>query len=333
MRLTEPSTQSEAAAAIALCRAGAIEDGIALYRKILKQTDTLPVGLHLRFLQSSGLHDIAHIIRKEALAAGADLCVNEAMEMAPLAIANEYSDLFSQGLINARMISNYLVALCKLGARDELGAIIDPDKRLEITQLTFEESGTAHWKLLEQILLDAESNDTWEEATLSVRKMHKISHLDRRPGQLIQSTIAELDRQVARYVTNWRKSDHPISRWVPDRFRISTWAIISHGEGYNVPHTHKDGWVSGVLYVTGPACADDGLDAPGALRIGPPPGVEDISGWPNISIVPTPGTLVLMPSYYTHWTVPLGRPSLRIAIAFDAIELRNDQDINPPPKM
>jgi hypothetical protein len=186
--------------------------------------------------------------------------------------------------------------------------------------------------LLERILLDAESSDTWEEATLSVRKMHKIADLSRRPHHLIQSTLAELDRQVARYVTNWRKSAHPISRWVPGKFRTSSWAIISHGEGYNVPHTHKDGWISGVLYVAGADCTGDGPDSPGALRIGPPPGIEDISGWPNISIAPTPGTLVLMPSYYTHWTVPLGRPGLRISIAFDVIDQRDDQDINPSPK-
>jgi hypothetical protein len=26
-----------------------------------------------------------------------------------------------------------------------------------------------------------------------------------------------------------------------------------------------------------------------------------------------------MPSFYTHWTVPLGRPGLRLSVAFDMI--------------
>ena len=83
-RSAETSAQAEFAAALKLFRAGAVDDGIALYRDALKAgADTLPVGLHLKFLQSAGLHDVADTVRKEALAAGADLCVAEALNTAP----------------------------------------------------------------------------------------------------------------------------------------------------------------------------------------------------------------------------------------------------------
>ena len=135
----------------------------------------------------------------------------------------------------------------------------------------------------------------------------------------MQATLAEIDRRVAHYIANWTQGDHVISRWVPRTFKVSAWAMISHGDGYNVPHIHHEGWISGVLYVAGPDRADAGDSSPGALRIGPPPDVVESAGWPDITVTPAPGTLVLMPSYYTHWTVPLGRPGLRIAIAFDVI--------------
>ena len=110
-----------------------------------------------------------------------------------------------------------------------------------------------------------------------------------------------------------------ISRWLPRTIRVAPWATVSHGDGYNVPHIHVEGWITGILYVAGPDRVDAGDSSPGALRIGPPPGVGESAGWPKITVAPAPGTLVLMPSYYTHWTVPLDRPGLRVAIAFDVI--------------
>jgi hypothetical protein len=165
-------------------------------------------------------------------------------------------------------------------------------------------------------LLEAEVDDTWQEAVQSVRKMHNIK-LNRHRDGLVQATLAEIDRRAAHYIANWIKSDHVISQWVPRTFRMSYWAMISHGDGYNVPHIHPEGWITGVLYVAGPDRAEVGHSPPGALRVGSPPNVVGSAGWPDITVAPAPGTLVLMPSYYTHWTVPLGRPGLRISIAFD----------------
>ena len=316
----DTSAQSGAARAIALCRTGAAADGIALYEKVLKRNrGTLPVGVHLNLLQSFGLHDAADVIRQSALAAGEDLCFSAAMGRSPAIVIDEYRTLFAQGLINARMVSRFLVALSKLGLTDEMAALLDPNRLFCTAQVTVGEPGAAHWKSLERVLLEAAVNDTWKEAANSVRKMHFIRHLHRHPDRLVQATLAEIDRQAAQYVANWSKSDHVISRCLPRTFRVSSWAMISHGDGHNVPHTHIEGWVTGVLYVAGPDWADPGAGSPGALRVGPPPEVVEPAGWPDITVAPAPGTLVLMPSYYTHWTVPLGRPGLRIAIVFEVI--------------
>jgi Putative 2OG-Fe(II) oxygenase len=221
------------------------------------------------------------------------------------------------------MVSHYLVALSKLGVRDELAALLDPNRLF--LQVTVGELAPSHWKCLEQVLLKAEVDETWQEAVQSVRKMHNIK-LNRHPDRLVQATLAEIDRRAALYLAKWTNSDHVLSRWVPRNFRVSHWALISHGDGYNVPHIHPEGWITGILYVAGPDRANASDGSPGALRVGPPPDLVESTGWPDITVAPVPGTLVLMPSYYTHWTVPLGRPGLRIAIAFDVIDLRDDAD-------
>ena len=43
-------------------------------------------------------------------------------------------------------------------------------------------------------------------------------------------------------------------------------------------------------------------------RIGPPPDALHAAAWPDVTIPASPGVLALMPSYFTHWTNPLGEP-------------------------
>ena len=192
------AAQSDAAKAIALCRTGAVEDGIALYRKVLKRNrGTLPVGVHLKLLQSFGLRDAADIIRQSALIAGEDLCFSTVMDRSPAIIIDEYRTLFAQGLINARMVSRYLVALSKLGLWDELAALLDPNQLFCMAQVTVGESAASHWKSLERVLLKAAVDDAWKETTNSVRKLHFIKHLHRHPDPLVQKTLAEIERRAA----------------------------------------------------------------------------------------------------------------------------------------
>lgn len=46
------------------------------------------------------------------------------------------------------------------------------------------------------------------------------------------------------------------------------------------------------------------------------------AGWPDAKIRPEADLLVIMPSWYVHWTEPLERPGLRLSVAIDAIPVR-----------
>jgi putative 2-oxoglutarate-Fe(II)-dependent oxygenase superfamily protein len=118
---------------------------------------------------------------------------------------------------------------------------------------------------------------------------------------------------------------------VPRTARISAWGLISRGEGFNAPHIHHKGWATGVYYPAAPEGGGPG----GALRIGPPPALgARAPGWPDATIRPEPGLLVLIPSFYTHWTVPLGRPGLRTSIAFDLVSTaRSPRRIDGPARL
>ena len=323
---------ADAARAIQLCREGSIDDGIALYIQVINTKDDcgrrpqLPVGIHLRLLEDAGLTDAAAAIRHSAVMAGHNVCIGTAFKKPPDEIVAEYRELFADGIVNSAMVADYLVELSKLNEIAELTEFIDPDRLFRRTEISIDDDDAPKeqfWNTVASTLLEQQSEDNWQEAVQSVHGMNYIRLADHR-APCIQRVLKEIHNHVSRYVADIGTGGTALP-WVPQAFRLSAWALISSGFGYNSPHIHPKGWITGVLYVAGPDEIDPDGNPVGALRIGPPRGIENTVGWPNFAVAPKPGTLVLMPSYFTHWTTPLGRPGLRISIAFDVIDLRIEQ--------
>jgi hypothetical protein len=319
--------------ALALFRAGAVDDGIVLYKQILKVEydlrKNLPVALHLGFLESMGLKDAAAEIRLEAIMAGQNLCLKADLGKPPLEVVAEYRELFAQGIVNSAMVADYLIELSKLGETAELASFFDATRffrRKELSIADEGEGGPKFWNAVAASLLEDQTDHNWQEEVQSVRRMHYIPSLDQHDNKRIQRSLREISHNVELYLADLRANAQGVLPWIPEKYFIKPWALISSGYGYNVPHIHHKGWITGVLYIAGPnEIGPDGYPA-GALRIGAWKAVANAEGWPNLTIAPKPGTLVLFPSYFPHWTVPLGKPALRISIAFDVVDLRTATD-------
>lgn len=113
--------------------------------------------------------------------------------------------------------------------------------------------------------------------------------------------------------------DHPFVRARPSRATVTPWALLFRGAGHQLPHHHPGCWLTGVYYVS--ARYDPprpGAPPPGRLRIGGLPAWAGVDApWPVLEVAPTPGTLILFPSFVPHETVPPGEGAERISIAFD----------------
>jgi hypothetical protein len=224
--------------------------------------------------------------------------------------------LFAQGVINAPMVHAYLLALAKLGRDAAIAAVLDPEVllwrvRLDLPAPDGKPDGLAG--SIQQVLLAEEAQAPFQEAKQSVRKMRFIKRFQHHPDPAAIALMAAVREQARSYLARWSASDHVFARHVPREFRMSSWGLVSRGEGYNTPHIHLKGWATGVYYPAAP-------DTPqgGELRIGPPAVLQPPGpGWPDLTIRPEPGLLVLTPSFYTHWTVPLDRPGLRSSVVFD----------------
>jgi len=290
---------------------GDAETGLGLYRDALKAggLPKAPVGMHLLFLNRAGRTAEAALLRAMALREGADLSMRAAgFGTSPAEAVSEYRKLIASGTANSRMVWEYLVQLSLLGESEEVAAILSPDALLRKVALGVDAEAVA------ELLLREEARGTYQESVDSVRGMTKVKRLHLLPDPVVAPLVSTLREETLRYSEDWRALGHPLSHLVPGRFDMHVWGLISRGEGYNIRHIHHRGWVTGIYYPLGVPGDEPG----GELRIGCPARLGDTSpGWPDAEVRPEPGVLVLMPSFYTHWTVPLGRPGLRMSVAFD----------------
>lgn len=106
---------------------------------------------------------------------------------------------------------------------------------------------------------------------------------------------------------------HPYAAHLPARWRLATWAVVLDAQGYQSPHFHPAGHISGVYYVGVPR-------DPGALEFGDTREALGDHGEPILHLVrPRAGLLVMFPSYFYHRTLPFEASEQRISVAFDVL--------------
>ena len=97
-----------------------------------------------------------------------------------------------------------------------------------------------------------------------------------------------------------------------------TWSVMLRPNGFHIDHTHPSGWLSSACYIELPeAVGKEGRE--GWIKFGEP-GIPTKPKAPaEHSEQPSPGLLVLFPSYMWHGTVPFTGNSNRLTVAFDVI--------------
>lgn len=110
--------------------------------------------------------------------------------------------------------------------------------------------------------------------------------------------------------------------WQPNRVQLNAWAVVYPENGRQRSHFHPGAWLSGVYYVSVPKNNSDdphrgnlvfGVLELDGNNIDPPWGIKHIK--------PTPGAMVLFPSYFPHATIPTQSKEARICVAFNVVPL------------
>lgn len=301
------AAQRDAAEALRLCLAGDETAGIARYRACVAPglSEKLRLGLHAATIENAGHRQAAETLRRIVIAQGGDLARASARpNAAPEQAVEEYEAWFARGLGNAAMVNGYVRALAALGRTERVAEIFDAERLIHVARI-------GDPRAVARTMLEREAD--FEAGSIQItHHMRYLLKLEQR--EEYAALIAACRAEIAGYFARWAASGHPLANLVPRDFAVSAWAMIARAEGYNARHQHPYGLATGVYY---PAGLPEG-SLGGQLRIGgwedPPP-----SGWPSVSITPEPGLFVLIPSWYVHWTDPIGVEGERLAITVDAV--------------
>lgn len=275
----------------------------------------LPIGIHIAMLESAGHSHAAQALCELGLRTGEDVSAAAAhISQSPDQCCREYEALFERGVINSRMIASYAGSLIELGRTEEATRIFDSSRLFQSVMLD-------DLTVANEPLAQAVATEITTRAAASAKPaangpaldMLRIGKLTDDPGPAVARLIDAIEAEARRYLAGWSGRDHPFARHVSDQHIVHAWALISQGPGRLDRHSHKRGWVTCVYYPVGVPDDEKG----GELVVGSPQDGAPGPGWPQGRIRPQAGLLVLMPSYYTHWTIAYDAPGLRVSIAVD----------------
>lgn len=119
-----------------------------------------------------------------------------------------------------------------------------------------------------------------------------------------------------------RDAGHPLSARNRGAAAIAGgWSVQLHRGGFHLNHFHPQGWISSAYYVSVPEEVRNEALKSGWLKFGEPrfptPGALA-----ERYVEPSPGLLVLFPSYMWHGTNAIHGPQMRTTIAFDAVPIQ-----------
>jgi tetratricopeptide (TPR) repeat protein len=206
-----------------------------------------------------------------------------------------------------------------VGRTDQVAALLDPTRWFSAAQLAVPKGFNGN---LAAELLAHKSLGAWHSTRATRGTGTWINHLDLCGGPLAQQLLAMIRTAAEGYIRDRQAfADHPIMARRPRCANLKCWASELHSDGFQSPHIHPAGWLSGVYYVTVPTVdpASDGHAGAiefGLLSLGEKLGAPRVARW---RVMPEPGLMLFFPSYFAHWTQPTETAEPRISIAFDVV--------------
>ena len=160
-------------------------------------------------------------------------------------------------------------------------------------------------------------NSVWESRTTKngFQSKGNLFKLQTLPIVNLKNIILEvINEYKIKYKT---KPDGFISRW-PNKFSLLGWynRLLKHG--YQRPHIHPGGWLSGCFYLKMPKLLKEGEGAINFSLHGYDYPIVN-SDIPFYQYPPKEGDLILFPSSLFHKTLPFSSNQERHVIAFDII--------------
>lgn len=155
---------------------------------------------------------------------------------------------------------------------------------------------------------------------LSLRGGSQTSqNLIRVKDPVVRSFFQAIDGPIRRYMEEVGPGEDILrSRNTHEYYLSGTWSVMLRPNGFHIDHTHPAGWLSSACYIELPEAVNKG-GREGWIKFGEP-GIPTKPEAPAEHYVqPSPGLLVLFPSYMWHGTIPFSGDRNRLTVAFDVM--------------
>jgi hypothetical protein len=238
------------------------------------------------------------------------------------AAARDYArSLICRGVWFSPVIASLAIAECFLGNEAAVRILIDYKRFFSCKVIQTPEGCSRsefHSRLATELRSDLKFysqpesraiRHAWRQAGVMESRLAMASRLGAIIRERVDGYIADLPDDPS----------HPFVASRPSRYVLESWSVVSDGNSYHASHLHHRAWASGVYYVVRPPSSRSPENKRGWLHVGPPDSVGALPGWESRMVEPEPGTLLLMPGYFFHRTVPTGVDEERICIAFDVV--------------
>jgi predicted Zn-dependent protease len=147
--------------------------------------------------------------------------------------------------------------------------------------------------------------------------------LTRSADPAIRGLFAAFAAPIERYLQHIGQGADALRRRNDGRWRFNgSWSVRLRNRGFHMSHVHPRGWISSAFYVELPDLMAEARTDEGILSFGKPGILTTPALEAEYSVRPTPGMLVLFPSYFWHGTIPFQGPQPRLTVAFDAVPER-----------
>ena len=240
------------------------------------------------------------------------------------AALEETSAYLQKSAGNPKALAYQAAALLELGRREEAAVLLDYAHLVEEREVTtppeFASRTAFNTALAAQVL--AHDTLTHEPVDKATRGGSQTAEFTYGLGGAAAALREQIVAHVRTYMDRMRAAlpEHPFVHGLPERWRLATWAVALQSQGYQGPHFHPDGRVSGVYYAAIPPGVSTQAFGAGCLEFGRTNEAIGGSAEPLLRVVaPRGGLMVLFPSYFYHRTIPFEAAHPRISIAFDVL--------------
>lgn len=313
----------------ALVAAGRTDEACAAYRDAVAIDPGFPLAqrnLGLALLEKGAVEEAAQALRRAVALDPRDTDSTSSLAIALLRLGDLHDALaaiesnLAREPQRTRDLSAKAVALQRLGDHTRARRLLDFDRLIDTSHPPappgFSDAAAFNAALEAHVLAHPSLDRSLApHATRGGRHSGDLL-LDSAP--VIAALEGMIQDAAQRYAQRAARPDaHPFLTTVPDDIILTAWAVVLDRGGYQTPHVHPAGWLSGVYYVRVPGAASE-RPQEGWIEFGrPDPVLAGDAEHTTQQVRPTPGTLVLFPSYFYHRTLPFDTPGPRISIAFD----------------